>query len=116
MFVLLGVLVFVYHLGIGIYLVNSLQPSPAFEFLYQAAFICGVIWWLRADARRSAVQPVYCSGMLVGVAWIIIIPYHLLKTRGARGFIPLLGLIGSFVGAYLLTIVLYVVLVASNQP
>lgn len=112
---LLGVLVFVYNLGAGIYVVYGLEPSPTLEFLYQAGFICGVIWWLRADARRSAVQPIYCPGLLVGAAWIVIIPYHLVKTRGARGLIPLFALIGSFVLAHIATLVLYVVLLMSNQ-
>jgi hypothetical protein len=43
MFVLLALLVFVYSLGTGIYVVNSREPLPAFEFLFQGAFICGVI-------------------------------------------------------------------------
>lgn len=108
MLVLLGLLVFVYNFGAGIYYVNGLEPLPAFEFLYSAGFLCGVVWWLRADAGRSTVQPVYCSGLLVGIGWFIIIPYHLLKTRGARGLIPLVALIASFVIAYILTVIVYI--------
>jgi hypothetical protein len=107
MLVLLGVLVFVYHLGVGIYYARGLEPLPAFEFLYTAGFLCGVVWWLQAEARRSAVKPVYCPGLLVGVGWLIIIPYHLLKTRGVRGFIPLLALIASFLFAHILAAVVY---------
>jgi hypothetical protein len=40
-------------------------------------------------------------------AWPIIIPYHLLKTRGARGLLPLLALIGTFVFARILATVIY---------
>jgi hypothetical protein len=108
MLVLLGLLVFVYNFGAGIYYVNGLEPLPTFEFLYNAAFLCGVVWWLRAEAGRSAVQPVYCYGLLVGMGWFIIIPYHLLKTRGVKGLIPLLALIGSFVFAYILTVIVYI--------
>lgn len=99
MLVLLGALVFVYNVGAGIYYVNGLEPLPTFEFLYNAAFLCGVVWWLQAEARETAVQRVYCSGLLVGAGWLIIIPYHLLKTRGTRGLIPLFALIGSFIVA-----------------
>jgi hypothetical protein len=108
MLILLGLLVFVYNLGAGIYRVHDLEPLPTVEFLYTAAFICGVVWWLQAETGRSAVQPVYCSGLLVGVGWLFIIPYHLLKTRGARGLIPLFALIGSFVVAQILSVVVYV--------
>jgi uncharacterized membrane protein len=72
---LLAILVFVYHFGIGIYSAGGLEASFAFEFLYTAAFLCGVVWWLRAEARRYAVKLVYCPGLLVGVGWMIIIPY-----------------------------------------
>jgi hypothetical protein len=111
MLVLLGVLVFVYNLAAGIYRVSGLEPLPTVEFLYTAAFICGVVWWLQAEARASAVQPVYCSGLLVGIGWLFIIPYHLLKTRGARGLIPLFALIGSFVAAQILSVVVYVTMI-----
>jgi len=109
MLVLLVVLVFVYHFGIGIYRVWGLEPSPTFEFLYTSAFVCGVVWWLRAEARTSTVKHVYCLGLLVGIGWIIIIPYHLFKTRGVRGLIPLLALIVSFLAAYLLAMIVYMV-------
>jgi hypothetical protein len=107
MLVLLGILVFVYHFGIGIYNARGLEPLPAFEFLYAAAFLCGVVWWLKAEARRYAVKPVYCLGLLVGIGWMIMIPYHLFKTRGVRGLIPLLALMGSFLAAHLLAVFVY---------
>jgi Na+/H+-dicarboxylate symporter len=109
MLVLLGILVFVYHFGIGIYYARGLEPSPTFEFLYAVAFLCCVVWWLRAEARRYVVKPVYCLGLLVGVGWIIIIPYHLFKTRGVRGLIPLGALIGSFLAAHILAVFVYMI-------
>jgi hypothetical protein len=112
--VLLVVLVFVYTLGAGILLIYGLEPSPTVEFLYHAGFLSGSIWWLQADAGRSAVKRVYCPGLLVGSGWLIMIPYHLLKTRGAKGLIPLLALAGSYVIAYIVTMVLYISLVAFN--
>jgi len=112
---LLSLLIFVYNTGAGIQLVYGSEPSATSQFLYHAAFICGVVWWLKAEGR-SAVQPVYCEGLLVGAGWFIIIPYHLLKTRGAKGLIPLVVLITSFVIAQILTIILYVALLASNPP
>jgi len=107
MLVLLGVLVFVYHLGFGVYRALGLEPSAAFEFLYTAAFVCVVVWWLRAEAKSSPVARMYCQGVLVGVGWIFIIPYHLLKTRGVKGLIPLFALIGTFLVSQVLAAVLY---------
>ena len=107
MLVLLGVLVFVYQIGIGIYYARGLEPLPTFEFLYTGAFLCGVVWWLRSEAKSSPVVPIYCAGLLVALGWIIIVPYHLLKTRGVRGLIPLLIMIGVFIASNIVTGVVY---------
>ena len=105
MLILLGVLVFVYHLGRGIYFARGLEPLPTVEFLYTAGFLCGVVWWLRAEATSSPVARTYCEGLLVAIGWIIIIPYHLLKTRGVKGLIPLFALIFTFIASYVLAAV-----------
>ena len=116
LWVLLVLLIFVYTLGSGIYLIYGLEPSPTVEFLYHASFFSGLIWWLQADAGRSEVKRVYCPGVLVGSGWLFMIPYHLLKTRGAKGLLPLLALIGSYVIASIMTAVLYISLVALDPP
>jgi hypothetical protein len=72
-----------------------------------ASCLCGVVWWLQAEAGKSAVKSVHCPGLLVSLGWLIIIPYHLLKTRGARGLLPLLALTGTFLFAYMLAGVVY---------
>jgi len=107
MLVLLGIAIFIYHLGRGILGALGVDPPPGLEFLYTAIFLCGVVWWLRAEVQSSAVKRLYCAGLLAYTAWPIIIPYHLLKTRGVRGLLPLLALIGIFVFARILAIVIY---------
>jgi hypothetical protein len=107
MLVLFAILVFVYNFAYALFLATGFELSPVVEFLYRAAFLCGAIWWLRADARRSAVKPLYCQGMLMGVGWFALIPYHLLKTRGAKGLLPLLLLAGSFVLARVAATMVY---------
>ena len=110
MFVLLWTLIFVYHVASGFYQFHGLETLPALEFLYEAAFVCAVVWWLRAEVRRSAVTPVYCQGMLFGIGWLIIIPYHLLKTRGVRGLILLLALLLSPVAGRIVSMFVYLTL------
>ena len=112
MLLLLSILVFVYHFGVGIYYALGLEPSASLEFLYTGAFICGVVWWLKADAQRSGLNQFYCPGLMVGYGWFVIIPYHLLKTRGLRGLIPLLALIGSLLAAYLCAGIVYLIFAA----
>ena len=109
MLVLLSVLIFIYHLGVGIHFALGLERSLPLEFLYTYAFLCGVVWWLKADIRRSGITNVYCPGLLFGYGWIVIIPYHLFKTRGARGLIPILVLIGSFLAAWVCVLIVYII-------
>ena len=112
MLVLLIALTFVYHTGQGIYQLLQVDAAPSFEFLYLVALSCGVVWWLRADAKSSGVKALYCEGVLVTVAWIIILPYHLLKTRGVKGLIPLGALIGSLIVSQVVAAVVYVIFFA----
>jgi len=105
MLVLLGAGIFIYHLGAGILAARRLEPIPAFEFLYDVVLICGTIWWLQAEVKRSPVTQVYCPGVLITALWPFIIPYHLLKTRGIKGLLPIFALIGVFVFARLLAAV-----------
>lgn len=108
MLVLLGILVFIYHIGLGFYHASGLDPSPTFEFLYTAAFLCGVVWWLKAETGVSAVS-MYCPGVLVALGWLVVIPYHLVKTRGMRGLIPFFALIGIMVVSQIIGVVIYAI-------
>ena len=107
MLVLLIALMIVYHAGVIIYFVVGLEPLPSFEFLYTFGFLCGVIWFLKAEADRSAVARVYCPGVTIGMGWVFVLPYHLLKSRGWRGLIPLFALVGTYLTLQVLAAIVY---------
>jgi len=107
MLFLLAILIFIYNFAAALFVLSGFELSAEAHFLYLAGFICGAIWWLRSDRHRSAITPLYCQGMLMHVGWFVIIPYHLLKTRGAKGLLPLLLLAGSFVLAPLVATIVY---------
>lgn len=101
---MLGLLVasmFIHNVGLGIYTARNLEPLPTFEFLYTAAFVCGVVWWLRAEIERSAVDPIYCDGLLVSLAWLILVPYYLFKIRGVHALIPLSIFVSAVIVSYI---------------
>jgi len=114
MLILLAILIFIYNFAAAFYVMSGTEPLPLVEFLYAAAFPCAAIWWLRSDRRKSALTPMSCHGVLMGLGWFAMIPYHLLKTRGLKGFLPLLLLIGSFFAAYILAGIVYYGLFASS--
>lgn len=105
--VLLVVLMVVYHVGLIIYFVLGEEPLPTFEFLYMFGFLCGIVWFLKAEADRSAAARAYCPGVTIGMAWLFLLPYHLLKSRGVRGLIPLLALVGTWVVLEVLAAIVY---------
>ena len=113
MLILLAILIFIYNFAAALIVMAGSEPSAEARFVYLAGFICGSIWWLRSDKHRSAVTPLYCQGLLVYVGWVVIIPYHLIKTRGAKGLLPLLLLAGSFVSAPVAALVVYLVVFGS---
>jgi hypothetical protein len=112
MLVLLAILIFVYNFTAVSYSLYGLEPLATVEFLYYAAFPCGVVWWLRAEKRQPAVSGLYCEGMLASYAWAVIVPYQLLKTRGKKGLLPLLVLLASYFGSIILAEILYFAFVA----
>lgn len=107
MLVLFAVIIILYSIGGGLYAAHGLEPSAAFDSLYRIGFLCSLIWWLKDDARRHKVKLVYCTGLLVSIAWVILIPYHLFKTRGMKGFVVILVLIGVLIAARVAAVVTY---------
>ena len=105
MLVLLAVMMVVYHVGVIIYFVLDEEPLPTFEFLYTFGFLCGIIWFLKAEADRSEVARAYCPGVTIGMVWVFLLPYHLLKSRGVRGLIPLFALIGTWLALQVLSVI-----------
>jgi hypothetical protein len=107
MLILLAILIFIYHFTAMFYQLARMEPLPTVEALYIAALPCGIVWWFRSEQRKSAVTHVYCEGMIAYYGFVFTVPYHLLKTRGVKGLLPLLALVGSYVGSQVLATVLY---------
>lgn len=112
MLILLAILIFIYNFIAVFYALSGIEPLPTVEFLYVAAFPCGVAWWLRTDKHKSDATRLYCQGLMAYTGAIFIIPYHLLKTRGVKGLLPLLVLLVSYFGSQILAAAIYFVFVA----
>lgn len=104
---LLGAFFLLVNVGAALYAATGLQPSGGFAFLTYGAFGFAVAWWTHADSRRLGVREVVDQGWFVYAAWPIVLPYHLFKTRGARGGLTLLGLIGLYAVTYAVSILVY---------
>lgn len=81
-----ALLLLLHGIGEGVLMARGVE-SAALDSLYRVGLLWCLVWWLRADGRRRGVQPVYCLGMLVMVGSLILLPYHLFRTRGAAGLL-----------------------------
>src|SRR5436190_22444026 len=108
---LLYIFVFLTQFAYGVYLGAQLEfpPGPTFIFLIGMLWVVG--WWLRTDSRRRGVLAVYDLGFFLYLAWPLIMPYYLVRTRGARGLLIMLGFVAVYIGAAIIGIVVSVAIV-----
>ena len=111
MLILLAILIFIYNFAAMFYQLSRMEPLPTVEFLYIVALPCGIVWWFRSEKRKSAVTHVYCEGVIAYYGFAFTVPYHLLKTRGVKGLLPLLALVASYIGSQVLAVITYFVFV-----
>ena len=112
MLILLVILIFIYNFTAMFYQLSGLEPLPTVEALYVAGLPCGIVWWFRSEKRKSPVTEVYCDGVVTYYGFVFTAPYHLLKTRGVKGLLPLLALVGSYLGSQVLAAIIYFIFVA----
>ena len=106
--VLLYSFVVITQFGYGLYLGQQIEAPAAYTLLHWAAQLWIVGWWLRADSRKRRVAWVYDLGFFLCIAWPLVMPYYLVKTRGAKGLLVMLGFISAYVGATVVGILLSV--------
>jgi hypothetical protein len=110
--VLLYVFVVITQIGRGIYIVLEGDAPAPLIFVTALGFIWIVGWWMRRDSQRRGIAWVYDMGMFLYMLWPFIMPYYLLKTRGVRGLLVILGFAVAYIGGLLvgaLTASLFVV-------
>lgn len=87
--IVLAVYVLLVHLISLTYEINEFAPPPAFEFLNSFAFLGLICWWLWKDSLRTGTAWPLDVGMFLYAAWFVILPYHLIKTRGLGGLLDI---------------------------
>ncbi|SRR6266496_2335610 len=106
--VLLYSFVVITQFGYGLYLGRQMETPPAYTLLHWAAQLWIIGWWLRSDSRKRNVAWVYDLGFFLCIAWPLVMPYYLVKTRGAKGLLVILGFVGAYVGAAMAGIIVSV--------
>jgi len=88
------------------YFARQLEPPALFSLVRWIGLLWVMGWWLRTDSRKRAVASVYDMGFFLYIAWPVVMPYYLLKTRGTKGLLFILAFIGALVGGVILGLVL----------
>jgi hypothetical protein len=99
----------------GAYLGAKLEFPGAVTFLFHVGLLWAVGWWLRNDSHRRGVLSVYDLGFFLYLAWPIVMPYYLIKTRGVKGLLVMLGFVAAYIGAAIVGIVFSVAIVAMRS-
>lgn len=99
----------------GVYLYSFFATPQLFEAAYALAFAMAIVCWLRIDCARRGLSPPFDLGLLLCIAWPILLPYYLLKTRGWRAIIPIFLFVFVFLGATYLGEYVGLNLIASSE-
>src|SRR6266571_7536495 len=101
---LLYTFVVITQFAYGAYLGAQLQFPEGVTLIFAVGILWAVGWWLRTDSRRRGVLSVYDLGLFLYLAWPIVMPYYLVKTRGGKGLLLILAFVVAYAGAAMLGI------------
>jgi hypothetical protein len=99
---MLLIFMFISQIAVGIYAGLEIEPSSGFTFLQYIVLFWLIGDWLIKDNRHHKVDWVFNMGFSLYVAWPLIIPFYLFKTRGVKTLLIILGFVEGYIGAALI--------------
>jgi hypothetical protein len=84
-------LTFIYSVGLSVLASRGVGTPAGANLLWRVIFALLMVRWVEVDRRTRRFHPPYEFGAFVFFAWKVVVPYYLIKTRGARGLIGTLG-------------------------
>lgn len=108
--VLLYIYLVLSSFALGVYRAHGVEAPDAFVVILPLGYLWIVGWWLRTDSRLRGITWPCDLGLFLYIAWPLLMPYYLLKTRGWRGLPAILIFVAVYTGALLLGLAVYVTL------
>jgi hypothetical protein len=93
----------------GLYLARGVEAPGVYRLLSLLALIWLMGWWLQQDSREHRFKWVYDMGFFLYIAWPVILPYYLFKTRGLKALLTILIFLAVYFGTYIMGVVIYTV-------
>jgi hypothetical protein len=78
-----------------IYGLLGVHPSPLPALIMAFAPLISVIVWVQSDARFHRFATIQDLGLFVYLLWPVVLPWYVIKTRGARAWTLALLLVGA---------------------
>ena len=110
--ILLYAFAFTSEIGEGFYSVTEGEPPRGFTVASGIGLLWILGWWLRRDHRLRGIPWIYDMGMFLYMVWPFIMPYYLIKSRGTRGLLGILGFMGAYLGGLVVGVTVATLLVA----
>lgn len=92
------------------YVAAGTAPSPGAELAFGYGWALMLLLWVDADARQSRRLPCYDFGLLAILLFPLSLAWYCLWSRGWRGLLLLLALLGLWLLPYLTALAFWVVL------
>ena len=99
---------FIQFMG-GIYAAWQTSMPAVSELLSPLAFAWLCWWWLKEDSRERGISWPLDLGMFVYAGWFVLLPYHLIKTRGVKGLIGIVAFLAVAFAAWIAASILVVI-------
>jgi|SRR5882762_7079706 hypothetical protein len=84
-------LTFIYSVGLAVLASRGVSAPYGSSLLWRFTFALFMVRWAAIDRRSRSFSVPFEFDAFVFFAWVVVVPYYLLKTRGPRGLISAMG-------------------------
>jgi len=98
------------NVATGVYEAAEVGPNLTLSLVGPIGFYWALAIWLQRDLHARGLSWVLDTGFFLYIGWLLLMPYYLIKTRGARGILIILAFIAINLGSIAVGIALYVFL------
>ena len=92
--------------GYGVCAARGVEVPGTVHLVPYLGFPVLLCLWLQGDIKRGREWCVWDLGLFLFLAWPVLVPFYLLRTRGARGLLPILGVAVVYIAVFFFAFVL----------